>query len=290
MVVSSVAAEIDRAALCLQRAGIAGPRREATVLWAGLAGLSVADFWLRGEDVMGQSDQVRFREAVRRRSRGEPQSYVLKAAGFRKLDLFVDRRVLIPRPETESLVGHVIEWAARRWGSEPWGSIADIGTGSGCIALSLAEEGRFERVIATEFSNRALQVASRNISAVAPGTQVELRAGYLLEPLDGLAVDAIVSNPPYLTESEHRRLGPDVRDYEPREALVSGPDGLGHLRELLGNAMSYLKRGGLIAFELDSTRARETLELAFQAGWKNARLEPDLFGRLRHIIATKESA
>ncbi len=286
---TSIAEAVGDAARTLHNAGISSARREATAIWADLAGVQVGEVFLLGDDVADERQCDSFRIAIRQRSEGEPRCYVVGTAGFRHLDLSVDRRVLIPRPETESLVGHVLDWARLRWGDEPWGSAADIGTGSGCIALSLACEGSFSRIVATDRWANALQVAADNVAAVSSRTSIELKSGHLLDALERETFDVIVSNPPYITEAEYESLGREIRDYEPREALVGGPDGLHHLRELFETATDCLNPGGLVAFELDSTRAERTLELAIDSGWENARIESDLFGRSRFVFATRES-
>jgi release factor glutamine methyltransferase len=184
-------------------------------------------------------------------------------------------------------VEHVLQWAKGRF-ANGGGVVADIGTGSGCIALSLATEGAFAKVIATDFSAGAIQVAAVNTARVAPKTPVEIRQGSWLEPLGGDVVDAIVSNPPYVTAAEFDTLDASVRKYEPRLALVGGVDGLEPSRVLLAQGARYLTPGGLIALELDSRRAQATLDIARDAGWTNARLESDVFGQARYLIATKE--
>src|SRR5689334_11052888 len=154
-----------------------------------------------------------------------------------------------------------------------------MGTGSGCIALSLATEGTFAKVIATDVSPGAIQVAAVNVARVAPKTPVEVREGSWLEPLGKEQVDAIVSNPPYVTAAEFDSLDSSVRKFEPRLALVGGVDGLEPTRVLLAQAARYLAPGGLLALELDSRRARAAEEVARGAGWHNARLEADVFGQ-----------
>jgi release factor glutamine methyltransferase len=143
------------------------------------------------------------------------------------LELEVDSRVLIPRPETEGLVEHVLAWLSRHPAARV---VADIGTGSGCIALALAVEGRFARVIATDVSPAALAVARRNVARVSPPVPIEVREGSGCEALRGVEVDVIVSNPPYVSAAEFEELEPSVRLFEPREALVSGDGGLAHSR------------------------------------------------------------
>jgi release factor glutamine methyltransferase len=232
----------------------------------------------------------RFREAVVRRRQGEPLAYVIGEMGFRMVDLKVDRRVLIPRPETEGLVERVLSWAASRRGPEDrWGRAADIGTGCGCIALSLAIEGRFDAVVATDVSHEALDVARENVARVGPPVAVELRPGNLLEPLGGEMFDVVVSNPTYVTEEELAGLDPGVRDFEPCTALVSGPDGMAHTRLLLEGAGARLVPGGLLALEVDSMRAEAVLRLAVATGWQEVRLEHDLFSSPRYLLATRRT-
>jgi release factor glutamine methyltransferase len=275
----------------LDEAGILNPKREATAIWAALAGCLPGDVWLRRAEEAPEDLASLFREALTRRAAGEPLQYVVGVSGFRTLELKVDRRALIPRPETEGLVDRVLEWGKSRTcpQADNWGVAVDVGTGTGCIALSLAVEGNFERIIATDISDSALQLAAENVGEVAPETPVELRRGYLLDPLGEQIVDVIVSNPPYVTTSEYTGLDTGVSDFEPWEALVSGADGMGHTRELLEGAASRLAPGGLLAIEVDSTRADVVIDLARQMGWPNARVEADLFGRPRFLHATKET-
>ncbi len=225
-----------------------------------------------------------------RRAQGEPLAYATELAGFRTLDVKVDRRVLIPRPETEGLVELVLAWGGEEKGPlASWGVALDLGTGSGCVALSLAVEGRFHRVVATDVSADALAVARENLAQVRPPVPVELRQGSLFRPVAGELYDVIVSNPPYVTEDEFARLDTGVRNFEPPEALVSGEDGLELTRCLVEHAGAHLAPGGLFALEVDSSRADTVLELARVAGWRAARLEMDVFGRARYLLATMES-
>lgn len=293
----------------LAAAGVGEPRREALSLWAAVSHVSPGQVWLDRRHAARTGMAAPFEEALRLRVAGVPAAYASGGAAFRRLDLHVDEHVLIPRPETEGLVQHVLAHFTDRPrppssslslpppspGGERWGVAADIGTGSGCIALSLALEGDFDRVIGTDISEEALEVARRN-GGKAEGRKVSMRAlppldfrhGDLLEPLAGEQLSALVSNPPYVAASEWEALDPGVRDYEPRIALVSGMDGLEHTRRLLEDAREVLRPGGLFAIELDSTRAPESLRLAREHGWTNARVESDLFGRPRYLLATKE--
>ncbi len=287
----SIETELREGARVLEEAGVLNPTREATSIWAALVGVQPGDVWLTREDVAPESLANQFRELTRRRAEGEPLPYVVGIAGFRKLDLKVDKRALIPRPETEGLVHLVLEWCESREWAAPgnWGLAVDVGTGTGCIALSLAVEGRFARVVAIEKSQAALDLAAENVSAVAPKTPVELRNGSLLDSVDETSVSVIVSNPPYVTVSEYYRLEQSVTNFEPREALVSDDDGIEHTRTLLETAACRMITGGLLAIEVDSTRAGMVHNLARKLGWPNTRIEADLFGRPRFLLATKET-
>jgi release factor glutamine methyltransferase len=277
---------LEREAMTLRAAGVRDGRREALQLWAAVAATSPGAVWSRRETVSPPELARAFAVAVRRRVAGEPVAYATGSAAFRLLDLEVDRRVLIPRPETEGLVEHVLRWAAAR---ARWGLAVDVGTGSGCIALSLATEGRFSRVIASDLSPAALAVARRNAERVGAATPVEFREGDLLWPLGPQQADVIVANPPYVSAAEWDGLDPGVRDHEPRVALVGGADGLAHTGALLRAAGAHLQPGGLLGMELDCRRAGQALALARSCGWTNARVERDLFGSERYLLATRES-
>ena len=284
----SIADELIAATAILESAGIADPRREATTIWASLSGLVLGQVWLQQDEPAAEPLSDRFRQAVERRANGEPLAYVVGIAGFRALELIVDQRVLIPRPETEGLVQRVLDWGATR-GTHDWGLAVDVGTGSGCVALSLAVEGRFARVVGTDSSPAALAVAALNLAAVTQGTPVELREGNGLDAVGDVRPNVIVSNPPYVTATEFAGLDRGVRDYEPRDALVSGHDGMEHIADLVAGSSELLECGGLLAIEIDCTRADLALDLACAAGWKNARVDDDLFARPRYLLANKES-
>ena len=290
---SSIAAALEEAVALLERAGVPDPRREATTLWAAVAGDGTrrGDVWLRRDREPSPEVARRFREAVERRARGVPFAYAVRSVGFRTLELQIDSRALIPRPETEGLVELVLDWARgageREEGRGRGGVAADIGTGCGCIALSFAVEGEFDRVIAVERSAAAAALARENVERVRPPVPVEVREGDLLAPLGGGArLRAIVSNPPYLTDAEYASLEPGVRLFEPREALVGGGDGLAVTRALLAGARGLLQPGrGLIALEIDERRAAETAALARAHGWSQVVVREDLFGRPRFLLA-----
>lgn len=258
---------------------------EATALWAAVAGMSPAEVWLRRDFEAAPDVIERFWKAVAERKRGVPFAYVAGSVGFRTLDLKIDPRALIPRPETEGLV----ELVLRETGNGKRGLAADIGTGSGCIALSLAVEGSFEGIIAVEQSHAAAELARENVKRISPTTPVEVREGNLLAPLvdKGERFRAIVSNPPYVTTAEYAELDASVREFEPREALVSGVTGLDATRALFAGAARLLEPGGLLALEIDERRADAVRDLGREYGW-NVAIHHDLFGCPRYALSLKE--
>ncbi len=291
---STIRDALTDAAQRLGAAGLPRPRREATMLWAAVAagGTKPGDVWLQQDQEPAAGLVERFGRAVERRSSGVPFAYAAGRTGFRTLDLRLDPRALIPRPETEGLVDLVLAWSRRvqraTWSAQRggrWGVVADIGTGCGCIALALAVEGRCERVIAVERSPEAAALARENVALVRPSVPVEIREGDLLAPLAGQRYSAIVSNPPYLTEAEYAALDPTVRLFEPREALVSGVDGLTATRALLAGARALLEPGGFVALEIDERRADQVRALALRYDWSRVALHDDLFGRPRFLLA-----
>ncbi len=268
---------LGEGAALLRGAGVPDPRREAARLWADLQGLPSYAFLARAHAVSDDAS-ARYRRAVARRAAGEPLSYVTGLAGFRGLTLRADRRALIPRPETEGLVEHVL----RRM---PRGIVVDVGTGTGCIALALAEEGTYRAVLGVDRSPEALALARENRGR--SGLAVTFLAGDLLTAFEPRSLDAVVSNPPYLSEAEYVALEPAVRAFEPREALVSGRDGLDATRRLLRQAAMVLRPGGLVAIEIDARRGGESAGLAREAGLVAVQVHDDLYGRARYLLARR---
>ncbi len=261
----------------LAAAGVAEPRREAVRLWADLAGLESYALPLP-EPTVDPASVDRFLAAVERRAGGEPLPYVTGIAGFRRLTLAADPRALIPRPETEGLVELLLAHRAA-------GRVADVGTGTGCIALALADEGGYRQVVGVERSRGALALAGENRERT--GLRVELVAGDLLSGFMDGCLDAVISNPPYLTQAEYEALDPAVRAYEPAEALASGRDGLRATEAVLAGAARVLVPGGVVALEIDAARPHESAALAAAAGLVDVTVHADLFGRARYLLARR---
>jgi release factor glutamine methyltransferase len=223
---------------------------------------------------------------VERRLAAEPIQYVLGRWGFRGVDLMVDRRVLIPRPETEQ----VVEWAleeARSLGRSDL-VVADLGTGSGAIALSLAKELHPAAVWATDVSADALDVARANTTGIGmwAATRVQLVQGAWWTALpDDLRghLDLVVSNPPYV--GAHEPLPPEVEDWEPRQALRAGPDGLDAVREIVAGAGDWLRPGSALVVEIAPAQAGAVVLLATAAGAASAEVRRDALGRERALVA-----
>ncbi len=265
--------------------GLSRPAWETACIWSVAGGRDLTVAWLDRAESSDNNSAARFREALERRAAGEPLSYVVGTAGFRTLEVEVSSDVLIPRPETEGLVELVLEWGRGLRGAN-WGTALDVGTGSGCIALSLAVEGRFSAVVATDCSRAALRVAQRNAEVVDATTPVRFVQADLFDSIRYKGFDLVVSNPPYLTDVEFEEAEPSVRAYEPRIALASGVDGMWHTHAILENARWLLKPGGLLALEIDSSRSETARSAALEAGWRDVIVEADVFGRARYLVAS----
>jgi release factor glutamine methyltransferase len=264
----------------LTEAGVPEPRRQAVRIWAELSQAAQGDMLLdRGLD-MDSAKAARYQHAIERRASGEPLPHVTGWTGFRHLSLRSDRRALIPRPETEGLVELLLQRARG-------GRVVDIGTGSGCIALSLALEGGFTDVVGIDRSAEALALAGENRELV--GARVELVEGDLCAPVRAGAFDALISNPPYLTAAEHAGLDPSVRDWEPAIALKGGEDGLEATARLLDQGRDVLRAGGWLALEVDCARAGSAAHLASGLGWEDVEIHLDLFGRERYLLARRSN-
>jgi release factor glutamine methyltransferase len=269
---------IADAGTMLEAARVDQPRREALRLWSDLVEASPVDAIMGRRAPVSGEQVAEFLSAVDRRASGEPLAYVSGKAGFRRLALVVDRHVLIPRPETEGLVELALAHAPR-------GIVADVCCGSGCIALSLADEGGYDRVLGVDLSPGALTVSAEN--ARRTGLPVALLRGDLTASLATASLDALVANPPYVAAAEYAALDRSVLEWEPRMALESGSDGMDATRRLLDDGRRVVVPGGWMALELDASRAEATASVAGAFGWQHVMIHHDLFGRERYLLAQR---
>jgi release factor glutamine methyltransferase len=261
----SVREALASAGDALAAVGVETPRLDAELLLGEATGWDRARLAAEPETGVPASAARQFGETVRRRLRREPVAYILGSKGFRHIELTVDRRVLIPRPETELLVELALEIAPRR--------VLDMGTGSGAIALAIADEMPTCEVIATDTSAAALAVARANAERLGLADRVELVEAML--PPDAGGFDLIVANLPYVAESEWGGLEPEVTEWEPREALLAGSDGLDVIRAAIPAAAAVAPS---LALEIGAGQAPAVSELLFEAGFGKVETRPDLAG------------
>ena len=281
----------DEARQCLAGTdGVDSPDVDARRIVEAAAGAAPAEFESVLDEPATQRAAAWFHSMLQRRGAGEPLQYVVGSWSFRTLDLMVDRRVLIPRPETEVVAGFAANEVASR-SATPGGDreviVADLGTGSGAIALSVAVECPAARVYATDVSADALAVASANLAGLGrAAARVTLHEGDWFEALPGAlqgSIDVVVSNPPYIGTGEE--LPAVVADWEPAVALWSGPTGREAVEQVVGGASQWLRPDGALIMEVASHRARESAALVSGAGFGDVRLERDLAGLERVVMA-----
>ena len=225
------------------------------------------------------------RRAVARLAAGEPIQYVLGEWDFRSLTLACDRRALIPRPETEELVTRVLAFARAYGNPKPF--VVDVGTGSGCIILSLAREMQDGIFLGIDISADAVALASANAVRCGLADKVSFAVTDGLDDFDEpQSVDVIVSNPPYVTTAEWESLDPRVRDYEPRLALDGGAEGLDFYDRYLGDAVNLLKPGGAVFFEIGERQGTALRDLMSAYGFEDVRIDCDLAGHDRYAYGT----
>ncbi len=254
----------------LTSAGVPSPRLDSEVLLAHALGWTRARLYAFPEFELSAQQCEAFVGLVKRRGQHEPVPYIVGHREFYGLDLVVDRRVLIPRPETELLVQHALESASLQ-AEEHALILADVGTGSGCVAVSLAVNLPGASVYATDVSADALEVAALNAARHNVGNRVHVYLGNLLEPLPE-RVHIIVANLPYISTGYLAKLDRDVLDYEPRLALEGGVDGLRLVRALLEQAGHWLLPHGVIWLEIGAYQGSQTMELA-RRWFPEARIE-----------------
>jgi release factor glutamine methyltransferase len=274
-----------------ERKGVDAPRLSAELLLGHVMGLARIQLYTNYEREVGEGELGRFRELVKRAGEQEPIAYLTGKAHFFNLELEVERGVLIPRPDTETLVENVLQMIRHTVGMEG-PRVLDLCTGSGCIALAIAERVKAANVVAVDKSTKAVEVATRNAAKLGLGDRVRVLEGDLYEPLGKLVdvqpFDLIVSNPPYIPTDEIAKLDRNVRDYEPHEALDGGADGLALHRRILAEAAERLASGGRIYLEIQFDQGEAARELmAGAAGLEEVRVLKDYGGRDRVVTGRR---
>jgi release factor glutamine methyltransferase len=260
------------AAEYLERKGVPSPRLDAELLLGHALGLSRLELYTEHDRPLTEAERAEARALVERRGRREPLAYVLGEWGFRRLTLKTDARALVPRPETEIVVERALALVAEVGAPR----VVDVGTGSGAIALAIADERPDARVVATDVSPGALALAGENARRL--GLSVELVEAALLEGIEG-PFDVVVSNPPYVLASELGGLEPEVRDWEPRVATVDH----GQTGALVEAARTVLAPGRWLVLETHEHRAAEVAALLSRAGYTGTAITVDLAGRERVV-------
>jgi len=282
--VSSIADTLDAAVARLARAGVDPARFEAELLLARLMGTDRGGLFLRRADALDSEVAERFAGWLVRREAREPLQHITGRQEFHGLEFLCDRRALVPRPETEGLCDAAFELvppgAAR---------VADLGTGSGCIAVTLAVKRPDLRLHALDRCPAAIELARENARRHAVSERIEWVVGEMTSPPSSWSesMDAVVSNPPYVTEAEWGRLEPEVRDHDPREALVAGPSGLEAYAALVAPAAALLRPGGALILELGWGQAASVRSIVGAAPFETIEVRPDLRGIPRVLVARR---
>ncbi len=271
-----------------RKKGVDNPRLHAEMLLASVAGVDRLKLYMDADRPANELERATFRELVERAAQHEPVEYLVGYCPFFSLKLKVTPDVLIPRPSTETLVEHVLQHA-RRTPDLHTPTIADIGTGSGAIAIALAKNLKHAHIIATDASEAALAVARENAETYGLTDRIEFIAGDLLEPLQGQRVQFLLSNPPYISDAEWNEVPANVKAYEPVSALRGGADGLKFIRPLIEHAREHLAEPGQLAIEFAASQEKQILSLANQAaGLAHAHILPDHEHLPRVLVADAE--
>ena len=283
---TSIAEALTTAARFLDSAGVPEARREAGSLLSFILGKDRTFLISHAEDQLSDDAFRRFQEGVERRASGEPLQYITGVQDFFGREFRVTPDVLIPRPETELLVEAAIELVGEA--AEPF--ICDVGTGSGCIAVTLLCELRAARAVAVDKSSRALEIAKLNAGNHAVLDRIDFAISDCFNALDagGYQFDMVVSNPPYVSEKMMAGLQREVRDHEPLVALSPGPDGLSVIRRLILEAPAFLKAEGYLIIEIGFDQGEAVKDLVDEGVWQLREIRPDLQGIPRIVVLEKK--
>ena len=280
---NSISDLLREASQALRDAGVPEARREAGSLLSHVIGKDRTFLISHAEDIVARDDLARFREAVARRASGEPLQYITGVQDFYGREFRVTTDVLIPRPETELLVEAALEVIAHK----PAPLICDVGTGSGCIAITLVCERTDARAVAVDVSAPALAVAEDNSRRHGVSDRMRFTISDCFESVDRTAFDLVVSNPPYVAAAALSGLQREVRDHEPLVALSSGADGLDVIRRLLRDAPAFLKTDGYLIMEIGFDQGEKVQRLINENLWRLDEIRPDLQGIPRIVLVQK---
>ncbi len=280
---------LEAAANHLKRKGVDSARLAAEILLAHVLEVARINLYADLDRPASELERAAYRELIERAAAHEPVQYLVGEAHFFSMTFQVDRRVLIPRPSTESLLEHVIQHTRLTPGfTAP--VIADVGTGSGCIAIALAKNLPGAKIIATDQSDQALELAAENAHKHNVSDRIDFRLGDLLAPLQGEHLSYIVSNPPYISDAEWQQVPPMVKDHEPAAALRGGPDGLACLKRLVEGAAPLLKHPGQLVLEIAASQDKSIIGLLKQnPHYENPHILPDHERLPRVAIADRTS-
>ena len=276
----------------LEAQGIHNPQLVARMLLSSVLGGTDIELYTDPDRPASVEDRARLRELVARAANHEPVQYLVGRADFFGRSFKVDRSTLIPRTATETLIQLVLDWVRGRAATDEASNslrIADLGTGSGCIAITLARQLPGSTVLATDIVQEALELATTNAEAQNVEDRIEFRMGAGLEPLQQEpAFDVITANLPYIPDIDWEALDENVREHEPQTALRGGSDGLEIIRPVLKGVAPHLVEGGLLVMEIDPGQGEAVIALARdEAGLVECEILPDEFGDLRLLRAVK---
>jgi release factor glutamine methyltransferase len=264
-----------------KKKGIEKPQLEAEILLAHAMKIKRIELYTAFESEPTEAQRTVFRDFVKRRGNGEPTAYLVGTKEFYSLPFKVDRNVLIPRPETEDLVLQTLD-RIKTFENAP--TVADVGTGSGIIAVTIAKRMATAKIIAVDISEEALSLARFNAEANGVAERIDFRQSDLLENVPE-PLDIVVSNPPYISQSEYEALPADVKDFEPQQALLAGAKGTDVIERLIPQSAKRLQAGGHLLMEVSPMIAESVADLL--TGWNDVQILPDSAGRLRIVCGQK---
>lgn len=273
--------------------GIESPRLEAEILLSTAIGVKRIELYTNFESEPNEAQRTRFREFVKRRGAGEPVAYLVGFKEFFSISLKVDRNVLIPRPETERLVLETLD-ILKTFPPDATPKICDVGTGSGAIAIALAKNwpktlgtvSGASKIVAVDIEQKAIFVAQENAVKNGVANRIEFAVSDLLHEIEG-SFDVIVSNPPYVSATEYENLPVDVKNYEPKTALLAGPSGTEIIEKLIGQATKKLASGGW--FLVEGSPMIVDNVAALLDDWTDVRIVDDDMGKPRFVIGRRNN-